>query len=81
VNNRRTGEPVILFPTKRQFIDYTWPDRTYSLREAVFNKLMTSLLRPVSQAKYQKTADREFKGYMSGKATRNGGHDSLDIYD
>jgi hypothetical protein len=41
VNNRRTGESVLTFPTKRQFIDSTYLDRTYPLNRAADNALMT----------------------------------------
>jgi hypothetical protein len=40
VNNRRTGESVLTFQAKRQFIDFTYLDRTYSLNRAADNALM-----------------------------------------
>lgn len=68
VNNRRTGEHILHFPTKRHFIDYTWPDRTYPLNRAKADTLMASLLRPVSQTKYNELADKEYAEYLAGGA-------------
>jgi hypothetical protein len=65
VNSRRTGEGVIIFPTKRQFIDYTFPDRMYPLNKALGDTLMTALLRPVRQKKYSEQADRELREYKA----------------
>lgn len=67
VNNRRTGEPVLIFPTKRQFLDYTYPDNTYPRIKAVHNALMKTLLRPVASEKWEKTADAEFEEFVEGR--------------
>ena len=65
VDSRRNGEGIVIFPTKRQFIDYTWPERTYPLGRAKNNSLMAALLRPVSTKKYSMEADREMEEYKA----------------
>ncbi|KAL6711226.1 hypothetical protein ACN47E_005757 [Coniothyrium glycines] len=49
VNSRRTGEGVIIFPDRQQFIEYTWPDRIYPLNKALEDSLLTALLQPVHE--------------------------------
>jgi hypothetical protein len=72
INNHRTGEQILHFPTKRHFIDYTWPNRIYPLHRAKADPLKESLLQPVSQKKYNELADKEYAEYMEG-VTINGG--------
>jgi hypothetical protein len=81
VNNRRSGEPVLIFPTKRQFLDYTCPDRTYPLNKAVENALMITLLRPVNSARWSKKADEEFAEFVEGRLQGVGDMTFLRIYD
>ena len=59
VNSRRTGEEVIVFASKLEFIKYTLPDRTYPINLAAGDALMSVLLRPVSRLEYQQKAKAE----------------------
>ncbi|KAH7400818.1 hypothetical protein DE146DRAFT_755265 [Phaeosphaeria sp. MPI-PUGE-AT-0046c] len=66
VDSRRTGEPIHRFATKRDFIDYTLPHRTYPLDAAKADTLMSCLLKPVKSEKYNALADKEYQEYMTG---------------